>query len=66
MQLGPGRLEPIFKVKITWAMIKHTMSTPSRIDPWPERSVSVQWRTKRPLEAGCPAPSRPPGPVNDG
>ena len=47
-QLGPGRLEPISKVKATWAMIKHTMSTPSRIDLWPERSMSVQWRTERP------------------
>ena len=66
IQVGPGRLEPISKVKTTWAMIKDTPSTPSRIDPWPERSMSVQWRTERPPEVGRPAPRRPPGPKNDG
>ena len=55
IQVGPGRLEPISKVKTTWAMIRHKMFTPSRNDLWPERIVSVQRRIEMPLEAGHPA-----------
>ena len=58
IQVGPGRLEPISKVKTTWAMIKDTPSTPSRIDPWPERSMSVQRRGEKPPKAGRPAQDR--------
>ena len=60
--LDPEGLNPYPKEKITWAMIKHTMSTPSRIDPWLERIMSVQRRTERPPVAGRPAPRRPLGP----
>ena len=62
IQLGPEGLDPYPKDKITWAMVKYAIYTLSRIDPWSERSVTVQRRTERPLEAGRPAPRRPPGP----
>ena len=64
--LDPEGLDPYPKAKPTWAMIKHTTSTPSQIDPWPEKSVSVQRKTERLPEVGHPAPRRPPGPKNDG
>ena len=54
-------MDPYPKEKPTWAMVKHATSTLSRIDPWPERNVSEQWRTERPPEAGRLAPRRPPG-----
>ena len=41
IQLGPERLEPISKREDNLGMIKHTTSTSFRIDPWPERIVSV-------------------------
>ena len=56
-------LNPYPKEKTTWAMIKYTTSTLSRIDPWPERSVSVQRRTERLPEVGRPDPRRPLGPI---
>jgi len=62
IQLGPGRLEPISKVKASWAMVRYKTSTPSRSDLWPKRSVSVKRRAEKPPEAGRPAPSRPFGP----
>ena len=49
--LDPEGLDPYPKEKPTWVMVKYTTSTLSRIDPWPERRVSVQWRTERPPEA---------------
>jgi len=56
------KLGPISKREPTWAMVKYSTYTLSKIDPWSERSVMVQWRTERPPEAGRPAPRRPPGP----
>ena len=60
--LDPEGLDPYPKEMLTWAMIKYSTYTLSKIDPWPERSVSVQQRTERPPEAGHPAPRRPPSP----
>ena len=53
--LDPEGLDPYPKEMPTWAMIKYSTYTLSKIDPWPERSVSVQQRTERPPEAGRPA-----------
>ena len=58
--LDPEGLDPYSKEKPTWAMVKYSTYTLSMIDPWSERSVSVQRRTERLPDAGCPAPSRPP------
>ena len=55
-------MDPYPKEKPTWAMVKYSTDTLPNIDPWPERRVSVQWRTERPPEAGRPAPRRLPGP----
>ena len=55
VQVRPGRLEPISKVKASWAMIRAQTSTPSRMNPWPEGIVSVQRRVKMLPELGCPA-----------
>ena len=60
--LDPEGLDPYSKEKPTWAMVKYATYTLSRIDPWSERSVTVQRRIERPLEASRPAPRRPPGP----
>ena len=49
--LDPEGLDPYPKEMPTWAMIKYSTYTLSKIDPWPERSVLVQRRTKRPVEA---------------
>ena len=38
--LYPEGLNPYPKEKLTRAMVKHVTSTLSKIDPWPERSVS--------------------------
>ena len=53
IQVGPGRLEPISKQKVSLAMIRHKTSTPSRNDLRPERIMLVQWRIERPPKAGC-------------
>ena len=53
--LDPEGLDPYPKEMPTLAMIKYSTYTQSKIDPWIERSVSVQWRTERPPEAGRPA-----------
>ena len=50
--LDPKGLDPYPKEKPTWAMIKYATYTISSIDPWSERSVTVQQRTERPPEAG--------------
>ena len=55
-------LDPYPKEMPTWAMIKYLIDTLSNIDPWLERSVSVQQRTEKPPEAGRPAPRKLPGP----
>ena len=60
--LDPEGLDPYSKEKPTCAMIKYATYTLSRIDPWSERSVTVQRRTERPPEVGRPAPRRLPGP----
>ena len=52
VQVRPGRLEPISKVKASWAMIRAQMSTPSRNDLWSERIVSVQRRAEIPPKLG--------------
>ena len=43
-------------------MVKYSTYTLSKIDPWLERSVTVERRTKRPPEAGHPAPTKLPDP----
>ena len=48
-------LNPYPKEKPTWAMVKYSTDTLSNIDPWLERSVSVQQRIEKPPEAGHPA-----------
>ena len=48
-------LDPYPKEMPTWAMIKYLIDTLSNIDPWLERSVSVQQRIEKPPEAGRPA-----------
>ena len=60
--LDPEGLDPYPKEKPTWAMVKYSTYTLSKIDPWSERSVTVQRRIVRPPEVGRPAPRRPPGP----
>jgi len=60
--LDPEGLDPYPKEKPTWAMVKYSIYTLSKIDPWSERNMTVQRRTERPLEAGRPAPRRLPGP----
>ena len=55
VQVRPERLEPMSKVKASWAMIRAQMSTPSRNDLWPERIVLVQQRAERLPEPGHPA-----------
>ena len=60
--LDPEGLDPYPKEKPTWAMVKYSAKTQFSSDLGPERSVSVQWRTEGPPEAGRPAPRRPPGP----
>ena len=55
--LDPEGLDPYPKEKPTWAMVKYATSTLSKIDPWPERSVSEQGRTERP--AGPKEAARP-------
>jgi len=56
--LDPKGLDPYPKEKPTWAMVKYATYTQSRIDPWSERSVMVQWRTERTPKAGHPAQGR--------
>ena len=53
--LDPEGLDPYPKEKPTWATVKYSTYTLFKIDPWPERSVSVQRRAERPPEAGRPA-----------
>jgi hypothetical protein len=60
--LDPEGLDPYPKEMPTWAMVKYAAYTLSKIDPWLEGSVSVQWRTENPPEAGHPAPRRLLGP----
>ena len=55
IQVRPGRLEPLSKVTTSWAMIRAQTSTPSRMDLWPERIVSVQRRAEMLPELGRPA-----------
>ena len=43
--LDPEGLDPYPKEKPTWAMVKYSTYTLSKIDPWSERSVLVQQRT---------------------
>ena len=59
-------MDPYLKEMPTWAMIKYSTYKLSKIDPRPERSVSVQRRTEMPPEAGRLAPRRLPGPKNVG
>ena len=52
IQVRPGRLEPLSKVKASWAMIRAQTSTPSMMDLWPERILSVQQRAEKLPEPG--------------
>ena len=55
VQVRPGKLEPLSKVKASWAIIRAQTSTPSRMDLWPERILSVQQRAEKLPKPGHPA-----------
>ena len=66
VQDGTGRLEPMCKVKESWAMIIAQDIYLSRRNLRPWRSVSVQRRAEKPPEPDLPASIRPSSPEDIG